>query len=87
MSDYRGQHSDAVNAAIIEVAKLQEYIAMATEQCDVAVGAILVSTGATQVESARNAMDFIAGCKDRLDEMYGITMNAVLELERYRGGF
>jgi hypothetical protein len=42
---------------------------MATEQCDVAVGAVLMSTGATRIESARNAMDFIAGARDRIDEI------------------
>ncbi len=87
MSDYRGEHFGAVHAAIDAVGRLQELLAMATEQCDVAVGAILVSTGSTEVESARNAMDFIAGSKDRLDEIYGATQAAVAELERYAGGF
>lgn len=87
MSDYRGEHYGSVHAAIDAVGRLQELLAMATEQCDVAVGAILASTGSTEVESARNAMDFIAGSKDRIDEIYGATQAAVAELERYVGGF
>lgn len=87
MSDYREQHSGAVAASIDAISRLQELLAVATEQCDVAMGAILSATGSSEVESARNAMEFIAGCKTRIDETYSMAHGAVEELRRYGGGF
>jgi hypothetical protein len=87
MGDYRGEHFGAVHAAIDAVAVLQERLAMATEQSDVALGAILACTGSTQVESGTNALNFIAGIKDRIDECFGVAEQAIAELHRYAGGF
>lgn len=87
MSDPWGQHAAAVNAAIDAVGSLQERISVATEACDVAMGAILACTGSSNVESAVNAMNFIQGIKARLDEMFGASQLAVEELERYQRGF
>lgn len=81
------QEQAAVAAAIDAIGGLQERISVATEACDVAVGAILGCTGASNVESAVNAMNMIQGVKDRLDEIFGATQTAVEEMERYGRGF
>jgi hypothetical protein len=77
----------AAFSAIDAVALLQEHLAMATQQTDVAMGSILSATGSTEVESARNALDFIAGIREQLTEIYGMSEAAVAELRRYMGGF
>jgi hypothetical protein len=60
---------------------------MATEQRDVALGAILACTGSTQVESGQNALNFVSGVRERLDEAFNMCQAAVAELQRYAGGF
>lgn len=87
MGDYRGDHYGAVENAINAISSIQEFIAMATQQTDVAMGAILSATGSTQIESAQNAMNFIAGTRDKLEETYAATEQAVAELHRYQEGF
>jgi hypothetical protein len=87
MSGAWGEHAAAAAMAIDAVARIQEAIAMGTEQCDQAVGAVLNATGSTEIESARNAMAMVQHAKYLLDEAYGACSNAVAEMERYRGGF
>jgi hypothetical protein len=87
MGDFRGQHWEATHAAIDAVGVLQERLAMATEQSEVALGAVLACTGSTQVESGQNALNFLAGIKDRIEECFGVAEQAVAELQRYAGGF
>lgn len=87
MPDSWETHQAAAASAITAVARAQEFIAITTEQLDVAMGAILEATGSTEVQSATNALDFIAGAKERVQEAYGMTSAAVFEIERYKGGF
>lgn len=85
--DSRDQHAGAVNNAIDAVGGLQERLSVATEACDVAVGAILESTGSSSVESASNAMNILQGIKMRIEECFAMSQGAVEELERYGRGF
>lgn len=87
MSQPWEQHQAAVGAATDAIGSLQEAISMATERCDTAIGAILASTGSTEVESARNAMAALQQAKAMLDEVFGITEQAVEETLRYGRGF
>lgn len=87
MGDYRGEHFGATQAAIEAVAIMQEHIAMATERGGEALAAIQAAVGDSQIESANNATQFIAGTLERLSECYGVTVQAVSELQRYAGGF
>lgn len=87
MSEPWDNHQAAVSGAIEKIGELQESLARATDQAETAIGAVLESIGSTEVASARNAMDFLSGVKERVDEAYGMSRNAVAELERYRGGF
>lgn len=87
MSDYWSSHQGAVAAAIERIADLKEALAMATDRAETAVGLTLESVGATETESGRNALDFLAGVKERVNEAYGMAMQAEQELNRYRGGF
>jgi hypothetical protein len=87
VGDYRGDHLGAVFAALDAIGELQGILASASEQCDVAMGAVIGATGAAEVESAQNAMNFIQGARERLVEVFGMTNAAVEELRRYGGGF
>jgi hypothetical protein len=87
VSDVREQHAGAVHSAIESIGEIQDLLAMATERCEMAMGAVVSATGSTQVESARAAVDSIAGCKDRIQEIHGMMSNAVDELRRYSEGF
>lgn len=87
MSDYREEHAGAVYAAIDAIGRLQELLAVATEQCDVAVGTIVSSTGSTEVESARNALETMSGCKEKIEEVFGMSIEAIDDLRKYAGGF
>lgn len=82
-----GQHRAATDAAIDTLGALQERLSVATEACDVAMGAILACTGSTEVESAQTAMRMVAGAKDHLDEVFRAVQLAVEEMERYGRGF
>lgn len=87
MSDYWSSHQGAVAAAIEKIADLQQALAVCTDSAETAIGLVLESVGATEHESARNALDLISGAKERVNEAYGMSMQAKAELERYRGGF
>lgn len=87
MTDYRGDHSGAVQAAIYAVGELQDVLAMATDRCEMAIGACIGATGASEVESAQNAMNALQGVKDEIDRLFGMTNVAKEELIRYGGGF
>ena len=80
-------HAGAVAAAIERVGELQEALAMATDRAESAIGMTLESTGSTEVDSARNALDFLSGAKERVEEAYRMSQQATAELQRYRGGF
>lgn len=80
-------HVGAVMAAVELCGEVQEHIATVTDLVDRAIGATLSATGATRVESARNAMEFLAGTKERVNECYGMVDQAAAELRRYAGGF
>jgi hypothetical protein len=87
VSDFRADHQGAVFNAVNEMGELQERLAMATEQCNVALGAIAACVGATDVASGQNALAYIAGCKDRIEELFGVVQQAVEEMSRYGRGF
>lgn len=73
--------------AIERIGELQEVLAMATDRVELAIGMTISATGDTETESGRNALAFLAGVKERVDEAYGMSQQAVAELQRYRGGF
>lgn len=87
MSSAQENHAAAAYGAIDAIGQLQEMLAVATDRAEMAMGAILEATGSTEVESARNALDYLAGAKERVNESYGMCVNAVAELRRYAGGF
>lgn len=87
MSDAWGAHQAAVSNAVDAMGRVQECISMGTEACDTAIGALLSATGSTGVDSAANAINYMAEVKARLDEIFGITQQAVEEAERYGRGF
>lgn len=86
MSDWQS-HQASVAAAIDAIGRVQEAISMGTEQCDSAMGAVFSAVGAMNVESASNAVAYLQEVKSRLDETFGISQQAVEELERYGRGF
>lgn len=86
VSDWEA-HQAAINNATDAMGGVQEAISMATERCDTAIGAILSATGASQVDSARNAMSYMQEVKNRLEEIFRITQQAVEEAQRYGRGF
>jgi hypothetical protein len=83
----REEHAGIVAAAGQAIAALQEHLAVSTEQAEVAIGFIDAAVGQTSVESGRNAMAFLAGCKEKLDEAFRATVAANEELTRYGNGF
>jgi hypothetical protein len=67
---------------------VQEGLSITTDRIDSAMGAIIMAVGQTPfVESAQNAMNFTAECKNRVEEIYNITERVIAELNRYAGGF
>jgi hypothetical protein len=87
MSDAWGGHQAAVFVAIERVGEMQEHLAILADLCDSTLGAIAEATEQARVESAANARDFAAGVQERITEAYGMTQQAVAELQRYAGGF
>jgi hypothetical protein len=82
-----GGHQAAVYVAINNVGELQEALSMATDACERAIGAVLEGTGESHVESAQNAVSYLAGVKERVQECFGMSETAKAELQRYMGGF
>lgn len=87
MSDPWGYHKAAVTGAIDALGHLQEVISVATESCDVAMGAILACAGSTEMDSGQNAMALVGAAKEKLDEVFRQITAAVEEMERYGRGF
>lgn len=88
MSGPHGQHQEAVAGAIFAIGELQETISLLTDRQETAMGAVIMAVGQNpNVESAQNAMNFIAEVRNRVDELFGMTEQAKAELERYVGGF
>lgn len=87
MSDAWGGHRAAAYDAIDAVGEVQDAMAQATDACDRAMGAIMEAVGQSQVESATNALQFVGGIKDRVEECFGMSQQAVADLDRYAGGF
>jgi len=88
MTDARGAHSDAVDAAIHAVGEVEEMLSATTDRTDSLMGAVIHATGSNPwVESAQNAMNFTAEIKNRIEEIYRIAEGVKAELERYKGGF
>jgi hypothetical protein len=83
----RDDHAGVVSAARAAIAEVQELLALATDRAEVAVGLIDSAVGATPVESGRNAMAYMGGCREKIDEAFNATSVAQQELERYGGGF
>lgn len=83
----REEHAGIVVAANTAIAELQELLALATERADVALGLIDAAVGQTSVESGRNAMAYVAGTKEKIEEAYRSTVIAQDELRRYAEGF
>lgn len=87
MTDYRGEHRDAVYQAIDSIGELQGILANATEHCDVATGAVLAATGGADLESANNAVEFLRLAKESIQEAYRQCGVASDEARRYGDGF
>lgn len=83
----REEHAGIVAAAGTAIAELQELLALATDRADVAIGLVDAAVGQTAVESGRNAMAYLGGCKEKLDEAFRATQVAHDELRRYGDGF
>lgn len=83
----REVHQGAVQGAIQTIGEVQETLAVATNHCDVAMGAVIEATGAAEVDSAQNAMNYLAGAKEKIDEAYRALLVAAEELRRYGDGF
>lgn len=87
MSDARGGHQAAVFVAIDVIGQMQEHLAVLTDLRERAQGAIAEAIGDSPMPSAQNAASFIAGVGERVNESYGMTQQAVAELQRYANGF
>ena len=74
-------------AAIQRVGELQEALALCTDRVALAIGVTADSVGQTHMQSGQNAPAFLAGVQERINEAYGMSQQAVAELQRYRGGF
>lgn len=87
MTDAWGGHQAAVFAAINAVGELEEGLSLVSDAADRAIGAVQEATGQSQVESALNAIRFIGGIRERMQENYAMAERAKAELERYMAGF
>lgn len=84
----REGHAEAVGAAIASIAEIQELIAVGTDRCESAMGAVIMAVGQNpNVDSAQAAMNFTAEIKNRFDETYRITEAAIEQLNSYLAGF
>lgn len=81
-------HRLAVNNAAHAIGEVQEAIAIVTDRQESAMGAVIMAVGQTpNVESAQNAMNFMARVRVLAEEMYSACVQAKAEVERYGGGF
>lgn len=87
MSDAWGGHQAAAFVAINTIGELQEALSITTDACERTIGAIQEAIGQSQVQSALNAIRFIAGIRERMNEDYAMAEQAKAELERYVNGF
>lgn len=87
MSDAYEPHREAADYAINAMEELQGVLALATERCEMAIGAAQHATGNTPKESAQNSVAFLQQVKEELDRLSGITNAAMDEMNRYGGGF
>lgn len=84
----REEHIQAVGFAGMQVEELEGLLVAAREKQQECLGLVITAVGDDPaVESARNAMEFVAGIADRIDEIVGMCESAKSELNRYGGGF
>lgn len=82
-------HHEAVAAAKHAIGELQETLSLATDKQDEAQTLTALATGGSEAstEAGFNAFEFIAVLREKIQEVYRVTEQAVAELDRYDGGF
>lgn len=86
--DAHTPHHEAVGFAGMEVEELEGMILAARNRAEEVLRVIANAVGANpNTESGQNAMAFIAGVKERLEELVGVCESAKAELNRYSSGF
>lgn len=88
MTDPHSRHHLAVNNAAHAIGEVQDAIAVVTDRQESAAGAVIMAVGQNpHVESAQNALNFIAQVRTKAEEMNVLCQQAKAEVERYGGGF